>query len=337
MTYQILWPKARWGDDNQIEQASLGELALGHFVNEFAEVSDDQWRTCDAIVSVFDVPQEYQKKLSNCKIFVTPKVGFDNIDVQAWGKRNIPVCNVPDYGTQEVADHALALFLSLVKGITFHTRQLKDKPSENWRPALNPYGMRISNMVFGIIGMGRIGTATALRAKAFGMDVVFFDPYVGNGTELALGVRRVHSLEELAEASDAISLHLPHNAETHEMINAKFLDQAKKNLILINTARGGLIDLNALAEALKNDQILAAGLDVLPQEPASREHPLIQAWSDDEPWIADRLLITPHSAFYTPESLYDMRFKGGEVALNYLEKGRLENCVNQRFLVSQQR
>ena len=332
MTYRVLWPAMRWPDDRQIETASMGELGQAEFCEAFAQVTDEQWSQCDAVVTVMDIPAQYREKMSRCRILVTPKVGFDNLDLAGWGAMGVPVCNVPDYGTQEVADHALALLLSLMKGITFHTRELKKDPKRLWRPALNPYGRRLSACTFGVVGLGRIGTAAALRAKAFGMDVVVYDPYISNGSELAVGVRRVHSLIELFGQCDAVSLHLPLSAETEKLINAQVLAASKPGLILINTARGPIIDLDALHDALRNNSIQAVGLDVLPEEPANPEHPLIKAWAADEEWIDHRLLLTPHSAFYTPESVYDMRFKGGEVAITYLHEGRLQNCVNRQLL-----
>lgn len=332
MRYRVLYPAMRWPDDREIEIASMGDLGQAEFCDALDEVTEEQWASCDAIVSVLDIPEAYRAQMGNCKIFVSPKVGFDNIDVASWGQIGVPVCNVPDYGTLEVADHAIALMLALMKGITFHTRELKKDPKGLWRPALNPFGRRLSASVFGIVGLGRIGTATALRAKAFGMDVVFYDPYVSNGSDLAIGVRRVHSLTELFGISDVVSLHLPLSPETERLIGAEVFAASKTGLILINTARGPIVDLDALHDALKAEQIRAVGLDVLPEEPADPEHPLIKAWAADEDWIDHRLLITPHSAFFTPESVYDMRFKGGEVALTYLSEGRLQNCVNEFFL-----
>lgn len=259
-------------------------------------------------------------------------VGVDSIDHDAATELGVMVCNVPGSNTTEVADHAMALMLSLMKGITFHTRELKASPREHWRPALNPHGRRLSACTFGIVGLGRIGTAAALRAKAFGMDVVFYDPYLSNGVDLAIGVRRLHALDELFATSDVVSVHAPLSPETERMIDARVLAASKPGLILINTARGPIVDLDALAEALRKGQVQAAGLDVLPEEPADPEHPLIKAWANDEDWVDHRLLITPHSAFFTPESAYDMRFKGGEIALTYLAGGRLQNCVNQHLL-----
>ncbi len=332
MTYRVLWPVMRWPGDRDVEIASMGELGQAEFHESLLDVSDEQWANCDAIVAAPDVPAEYREKLTHCRIFVTPKVGFDNIDIAAWGALGIPVCNVPDYGTQEVADHAMALLLSLMKGITFHTRELKKDPQRLWRPALNPFGKRLSACTFGVVGLGRIGTAATLRAKAFGMDCVVFDPYITNGSELALGVRRVHSLTDLFGQCDVVSIHAPLSEETEKLVDAAVLRASKPGLILINTARGPIVDLDALYEAMKADQVQAVGLDVLPEEPADPDHPLIKAWAASEEWIDHRLLITPHSAFFTPESLYDMRFKGGEVALTYLSEDRIQNCVNGDFL-----
>lgn len=333
MSYRVLWPAMRWPDRREIEVESLGELGEAEFCERFDAVTDAQWASCDALVTVLDVPEQHRAKLSRCRILVTPKVGFDNLDLATWGALGIPVCNVPDYGTQEVADHAMALMLSLQKGITFHTRELKAAPRANWRPALNPFGRRLSACTFGIVGLGRIGTAAALRAKAFGMDVVFFDPYRESGADLALGIRRVHDLGELFEISDVVSLHLPLSADTEKLIDAAVLARSKPGLILINTARGPIIDLDALHDALRDGQVQAAGLDVLPTEPADAEHPLIRAWAAGEDWIDHRLLLTPHSAFFTPESVYDMRFKPGQIAIAYLHEGRLQNCVNEAWLV----
>ena len=333
MTYRVLWPQMRWPDTRDIEISSVGDEGQAEFCERYADVSDEQWANADALVSINDIPDAHRAQLAKCRILVTPKVGYDNLDLKAWGELGIPVCNVPDYGTMEVADHAIALMLSLMKGITFHTRELKKDPKGLWRPALNPYGKRLSSCTLGIVGLGRIGTAAALRAKAFGMDVCFHDPYVENGRDLALGVRRVQALDELFAECDVVSLHLPLSEATEKLIDARVLAHAKPGLILINTARGPIIDLDALEQALRDETVLAAGLDVLPEEPANPEHPLIKAWAADEDWIDHRLLVTPHSAFFTPESVYDMRYKAGEIAMRYLLTGRLENCVNAQFLV----
>jgi lactate dehydrogenase-like 2-hydroxyacid dehydrogenase len=329
MTLKVLWPAARWREDRHIEIESLGAGVEAVFGEGFNTVSDAQWAECDGIISTAD-PSRFVEigKLSRCRIFVTPKVGFDNIDVEKWGDAGIPVCNVPDYGTQEVADHAIAMMLTFMKSIHYHTERLREDPRGNWRPALNPFGRRLSVCTFGVVGLGRIGTAAALRAKAFNMQVAYYDPYVPNGMDLALGVRRVDTLQALFAECDVVSVHVPLTAETQRMIDARVLAASRRGLILVNTARGEVVDLDALHDALKQDRVAAAGLDVLPEEPANPDAALIRAFASGEPWIKDRLLLTPHSAFFTPESARDMRAKAGEVAARYLRDGRLDNCVN---------
>jgi len=333
MTYRILWPHMRWPDKREVEIASVRPDATAEFQENFEDVTEEQWAGCDALVSYLDVPAEYRAKLSRCKIFVSPKVGFDNIDLRAWGELGIPVSNVPDYGTMEVADHAIALMLTLMKGTAYHSDRLRKDIVGCWQPALNPYGKRLSTCSFGVVGLGRIGTAAALRAKAFGMRVAFYDPYLPNGSELAVGVERVHSLAALFASSDVVSIHAPLSEETRKLIDAEVLSHSKEGLILINTARGEIVDLDALHDALKGGTVRAAGLDVLPLEPADPEHPLIKAFTSEEGWLHQRLLLTPHSAFFTPESVRDMRFKGGELAVTYLRGGRLQNVVNGAFLL----
>ena len=332
MTYRVLWPRA-FGRNQEIEIEALGDGCTAEFCRGFDEVTDEQWGECDAIVGV-SPPTEYLPRIRKCRIMVKTAVGFDDVDLKAWGEAGIPVCNTPDYGTREVADHAIALMMTLTKSIAFHDESLRADPVGNWRPALNPYGRRLSDCTFGVVGLGRIGTTAALRAKAFEMDVAFFDPYLPNGVELALGVRKVQTLEELMGQSDIVSVHTPLNDETRNILDAAAFAAAKPGIIVINTARGPLIDLAALHDAMHNDVVLAAGLDVLPDEPANLNDPLIAAWHRNEEWLRHRLVITPHSAFFTPESIRDIRAFSARTAARYLRGGRLENCVNGEFLVN---
>ena len=332
MTIHLLWPRS--GRDHTVEEEAVhavDETIVCEFGRGFEHVSDEQWRRCDGIVGVAP-PAGYLPKLDSCRIVVKTAVGFDDVDIEAYGKLGIPVCNCPDYGTREVADHAIALMMTLVKSIAFHDEELRADPIGNWRPALNPYGRRLSACTFGVIGLGRIGTAAMRRAQAFDMDCVFFDPYQPSGVELALGVRRVDTLEELMAQCDIVSIHTPLNDETRGLVGRQALAAAKPGIIVINTARGPIIDLDALNDAMRDDTVLAAGLDVLPDEPANLNAPLIAAWHRGEDWIKHRLLVTPHSAFFTPESVRDIRAFSARTAAQYLCHGRLRNCVNQQHL-----
>jgi D-3-phosphoglycerate dehydrogenase/C-terminal binding protein len=273
-------------------------------------------------------PDEYVK----LRGLVRSGVGFDNLDLEAWGRRGVAVFNVPDYGTSEVADHAIALMLALTRGTATYHEALRTDPGANWRHAAAPVVRRLRDAVFGIVGLGRIGLAAATRARGFGMRIAFYDPYLPSGMEIAVDARRCASLADLMAVSDVLSVHAPATAETAGLIGADALARAKDGLILINTARGSVVDLDALLAALRSGRLAAAGLDVLPREPADPAHPLIAAWRAREPWLEGRLTLSPHSAFYSPASLRDMRTKGMATLLRHLKTGDLANCVNREFL-----
>jgi D-3-phosphoglycerate dehydrogenase/C-terminal binding protein len=269
----------------------------------------------------------------NCRIIVRMGVGYDNLDSAAWGARGVPVCNVPDYGTSEVADHAVSLMLTLARGTHYYATRLAADPVGNWGWAPGaPLMRRLRGQTFGVVGLGRIGMAAARRAKGFDMDIMFYDPELPNGVELGVGYRRARSMAELMEASDAVSLHAPFTPATKHIINADSLHHAKDNLILVNTARGPLVDLDALHDALKENRIAGAALDVLPSEPPTPLHRLFQALQAGEAWIRDRLILTPHAAFFSPPANLDIRRKAAEVVLYYLRDNHLTNCVNPHLM-----
>ena len=268
----------------------------------------------------------------SCRALVRSGVGFDRIDLAAWGARGVPVFNVPDYGTSEVADHALALMLALTRGTATYHDALRRDPVAGWRFEDAPAVRRLRGAVFGVVGLGRIGLAAASRARAFGMTIAFHDPFAASGLEIAVDARRCESLEELMALSDVVSVHAPASTETVGLIGAAALAAAKPGLVLINTARGAIVDLDALTAALRDGRVAAAGLDVLPVEPADRHHPLVAAWLAREPWLDGRLTLSPHAAFYSPDSLVDLRSRGLDTALRHLRTGSLRNCVNERLL-----
>lgn len=255
-------------------------------------------------------------------------VGYDTIDGAAWGARGIPVFNVPDYGTSEVADHAIALMLALVRGTAAYHDAMRRDPVKNWTYTVAPTVRRLRTSTFGVVGLGRIGLAAARRAQGFGMDVVFHDPYQPSGFELATGLRRARTLEDLLKVADVVSVHTPLSPETTGLLGAKAFAVAKPGLVVVNTARGPIVDLDALHDALKSGKVAAAGLDVLPKEPADANHPLIRAFLDREEWLEGHFTLSPHAAFYSPDANDDLRRKTIETVLDHIETGSLSNCVN---------
>ena len=266
------------------------------------------------------------------RIAVRSGVGFDNIDTAGWGARNIPACNVPDYGTTEVADHAIALMLALTRGTHSYPTGIATDGMDGWHFTKAPLIRRHKNATFGVVGLGRIGLAAARRAAAFDMKVVFYDPHLLSGVDLSTGYERGYSLAELMGRSDVVSVHAPLNDATRGLLGSEAFAAAKAGLIVVNTARGPIVDISALEVAMRKGVVAGAGLDVLPSEPGDLEHPLIKAWRNGESWIKDRLIVTPHAAFFSPASMVDLRLKSVEVVHAYLAEGRLTNCVNGEYL-----
>ena len=289
----------------------------------------ERCRMADAVINCaasipLGVPAE---AFERCKIVVREGVGYDTINLAEWNARNVPVCNVPDYGTTEVADHAIALLLTLARGTASYQEAIRDR-ADGWSYASAPRVRRLRGQTFAVLGLGRIGLAAARRAAAFDMKVIFYDPYLPNGAELAVGYERVRSLDEVMARADILSIHTPLNEETKGMIGGTSLARAKPDLIVINTARGPVVDLDALTEALRKGRIAGAGLDVLPTEPADGDHALIRAYRNREEWTDGKLVLSPHAAFYSPSALEDMQRKAIEVIVSYLREGILMNCVN---------
>ena len=333
---RILIPDAIFAGEATIEQSVCPpgvEIDLRRGTTP-ADIPDEAWRACTAIViwQVMNLGAETIAKLDNCRIIARAGVGFDGIDLAAAAKRGIAVCNCPDYGPTDVADHAIALYLALSRGIAFFQDALRADVVKHWDWTAPPLIGRVRGNCFGVIGMGRIGTATARRAGAFDMSVLFYDPYVPDGQELALGFERTRNLQELLERADVVSLHAPLSDETRRMINAAAFGRMRKSAILINTARGGIVDIDALHDALKTERIAGAGLDVLPEEPPDPAHPLMRAYAANEPWLAGRFLLSPHAAFFSEAGMADMRRKPVQTVIAYLTEGNLRNCVNTALL-----
>ncbi|MGG5822936.1 C-terminal binding protein [Falsiroseomonas sp. HW251] len=277
------------------------------------------------------LPAEVIARLDRCRCIAQGGVGYGHVDLKAAGEAGIPVINTPDYGTTEVADHAVALALSLLRGVQAYDRRLR-RSNDSWDARMLKTVKRLGTQRVGIVGMGRIGTAAALRFQAFGMKVGYYDPHLPSGHHLSYGWERLETLPELLKRSDLLSIHCLLNEETRGMIDARAIAILPAGAVLVNTARGGIVDFRAVHDALLSGHLGAAGLDVFEKEPLDREDPLIRAWADGEEWLDERLILTPHAAFYSISSIIDIRRLSMTYLMDYLRHGRLRTCVNAPYL-----
>jgi C-terminal binding protein len=330
MPVTVLYPEARQTPDELERDVFGADLNIvKRDAGALSEMSDADCAQADGLmILAFAVSGADLARFPKLRAVVRMGVGYDRLDRPALAARNVIVCNVPDYGTTEVADHAIALALTLRRGILLHHEMQRHDPPAPWRSFQNPMIQRLGTLTLGIVGLGRIGTAVALRAKALQFRVVFYDPYLPNGVELALGIERAPTLEDLMRQTDNLSIHAPLTPETRGLIGRDELALLKPGAVVVNDARGPILDLDALAELLRSGHIAAAGLDVLPQEPPQEPIPeLLRAYRAKEEWLEGRLVVTPHSAWLTPHSWEDTRRKSAETMRAALLTNRPQNVI----------
>src|SRR5688500_351563 len=285
------------------DAASLAALAKEHQV--------------DAIMTNWaKVPQSVIEASPKCRIVSRLGIGLDNIDVAYCTSRQIPVTNIPDYCLIEVAEHALALLLALSRKVAFYHHQTK---AGRYQLQAGPTLRRIEGQTLGIVGLGNIGRKLAEKARGLGLVVIATSRSGKSGLP---GVTIV-PLDELLARSDYISLHVPATPQTRHMIGAAQLAKLKPSAYLINTARGSLIDTAALAAALQAGKLAGAALDVQDPEPPDLSQP---------PYNDPRVIVTPHAAFVSEESLADLRYRVARQVATRLTGGVPENVVNPAVL-----
>lgn len=312
----------------EIEETVFGDEVEVRFLNARSEEDIlPSLPQADALLVFHEIAitEKSLARLERCKGIVREGVGVDRIDLKGAGAKGIIVCNVPDYGTEEVADHTLMLMLASVRRLGAVCDPMKVGA---WQPMGMLGTPRLRGKTLGIVGCGRIGSAMALRAKPLGLRVMFYDPYQTPGHEKMLGVERVGSLEELLSHADILSLHCPHTPETEHLLRAETIALLPEGCVIVNTARGPLIDLPSLLDALDQGHIAWAGLDVMEREPMT-DHPV-----DLRLRTNNRVTLTPHCAYYSIEAFHEMRAKAAREALRLVRGETVINPVNTAWLVN---
>ena len=284
-----------------------------------AEAIVEVARDADAVLITYaKLTTEIIEQMTKCRIISRFGIGVDNVDIATATRKGIVVTKVPDYCIDEVSDHAMALLLALVRKIPLANARVQ---AGEWQmPSVVPIH-RLRGTVLGLVGFGRIPQLLAPKAQAFGLRVIACDPYVPEEVMSRARVKRVE-FAELVKTSDYISIHVPLMPETNHLYNAAVFSQMKPTAYLVNTARGPVVDEAALAAALDKRQLAGAALDVVEKEPP-RGSPLLGR---------DNVILTPHTSFYSEESLADLQTKAAEEVVRVLSGEAPRNPVNPEVL-----
>jgi D-3-phosphoglycerate dehydrogenase len=280
---------------------------------QLAELVSD----ADAVITQFaPVDAAVVGAMQRCRVIVRYGIGVDNVDLRAAADRGIPVCNVPDYCIDEVADHALAMILDLTRKITANAGKVR---AGGWGLAVPLQALfALKGMTVGVVAFGRIGREVAARLKAFKCRVLVHDPVVDPAQVRDAGLVPV-GLDELLESSDLVTLHCPSNDQTRGLINARRIARMKPGVLLVNTSRGNLVVTDDLVAALRSGTIAAAALDVTDPEPPDAGSPLV---------AMDNVIITSHIASASPQAVDRLRRQAAGTVVLALQGKALPNIVN---------
>ncbi|MGR5222729.1 C-terminal binding protein [Vibrio parahaemolyticus] len=278
----------------------------------------EQAKDADAIITTYTpVDREIIESCPNLKVILRNAIGYEIFDFEAANERGIAVCNVPDYCTEEVATHTIALLLACYRKIKVSNDLVR---SGDWKVIYGYQVRRLSTQTLGIIGFGRIARLVAGYAQAFGIKVIAHDPYVSEEDFKAYGVRGV-SLEEIYKESDAICVNAPLTKDNYHMINEGTIAKMKDGVILVNTGRGQLISTTALVEAVKNGKVKAAGLDVLEEEPLKD--------ATAEILNLENVIVTCHIAMDSLDAVFDNYIKAADSVIELLDGNITYNVLNK--------
>jgi len=268
------------------------------------------------IVIARKIPPEVIEGLSRCELILALSVGYDCVDLPAATEKRIPVSNVPAYCTDDVANHAMTLLTAVARKIP---SLISETRAARWDYNIAKPLYTFRGKTLGIVGLGKIGRALIRKAKGFGMEVEAYDPYVDDDIFALLEVKRRYELEDLLKRADYISIHAPLTAETDRLIDGSAFALMKKSAVLVNTARGEIVDEKALCQALEDRRIAGAGIDVLSTEPPRRGNKLLEL---------ENLVVTPHIAWYSEESLARVKVQGMDEVVGVLNGRRPRYIVN---------
>ncbi|SEA76396.1 D-3-phosphoglycerate dehydrogenase [Thalassobacillus cyri] len=306
-------------DTLQQEQEVLTEAGLEYVALQCKTEEEviEACRDADGIITQYaPFTEKVINNLEKCKVIARYGIGVDSIDVNAASEKGITVCNVTDYCLDEVSDHAMALLLSAARKVTLLNNHVKNN---DWNFNLGKPIHRLRGQVLGLVGFGNIPQRLAEKAKAFGLQIITYDPYIDETAAGEKGARLVDFDSLLAEA-DFVSVHAPLTKATQHMMNEEAFQKMKPTAYLINTARGGLVDEAALEGAVKNKEIAGAAIDVMEQEPPVTDHSLL---------AYEEMIITPHVAWYSEASEAELKRKTAQNVADVLTGKKPAYSVNR--------
>lgn len=276
---------------------------------------------CDILMVLFTpMGEQYLDFFTRCRALIRLGIGTNSVDMAVATGKGIQVANVPDYCQEEVADHTIAMFLELTRKVGMLDQDVR---KGNWEMAVADPVPRLRTLTFALWGCGGIGRLTGARAKAFGMKLVGYDPFLPDAVFKENGIERHTDLKTFLATADVLSLHTPLTPETEKMVNAETLGWMKQTAYLVNTSRGSLVDEDALYAALAEKKIAGAALDVLAVEPPEATPKLCEL---------PNCIITPHAAWNSTEAIPELRVKAAEEVVRFLKTGQVKHLVNKEVL-----
>lgn len=305
--------------ERRIAEEAGAHLDVHEYVRAASEVAELVDGADVVMLAYAEMTDEVLARLADGATVIRFGIGVDSVDVEAATRHGVRVCNVPDYGADTVADHTVALALAAVRRLAdYHAEIVKDEAGWIAAPSLGAIPA-VSDLTYALVGTGQIGRKVAARMRAFGASVIAYDPYVTPGALDDEGIEVV-DLPELWERADVVSIHAPLTPETRHIVGAEAIAALKDTAIIVNTARGGLLDTQAAAEAVIAGTLGGLGLDVFEDEPLEEGHPLRRA---------PRTILTPHAAYYSTRSLANLQLYAAEEMGRALRGEELRAQVNR--------